>query len=51
MGLGGYQGGYCYDLTGSYTASFASAALAGAANLLVLSALAMHLRLHAASAE
>ena len=47
MGLGGYQGGYCYDLTGSYTASFASAAFAGAANLLVLSALAVHLRWHA----
>jgi MFS family permease len=47
MGLGGYQGGYCYDLTGSYTASFASAAFAGVANLLVLAALAVHLRWHA----
>jgi MFS family permease len=46
MGLGGYQGGYCYDLTGSYAASFASAALAGVANLLVLGALALHLRWH-----
>jgi len=46
MGLGGYQGGLCYDLTGNYDASFASAALAGAANLLVLSALALHLRWH-----
>ena len=46
MGLGGYQGGLCYDLTGSYDASFASAALAGFANLLILSALALHLRLH-----
>ena len=47
MGLGGYEGGYCYDLTGSYEASFASAALAGGTNLLILSALAMHLRWHA----
>jgi len=46
MGLGGYQGGLCYDLTGSYDASFASAALAGAANLLVVSLLALHLRWH-----
>jgi MFS family permease len=46
MGLGGYQGGLCYDLTGSYDASFASAALAGAANLLVVSLLAVHLRWH-----
>ena len=22
MGLGGYQGGYCFDLTGSYAVSF-----------------------------
>lgn len=47
MGLGGYQGGYCYDLTGNYAASFASAAFAGAANLLVLAALAVQLRWYA----
>jgi hypothetical protein len=29
MGLGGWQGGYFYDLTGTYTWSFAAAALAG----------------------
>jgi len=46
MGFGGYQGGLCYDLTGSYNASFASAALAGLANLLVLTALAVHLSWH-----
>jgi len=46
MGLGGYQGGLCYDLTGSYDASFASAAFAGFANLLVLAALTVHLRWH-----
>lgn len=46
MGIGGYHGGLCYDLTGAYDASFASAAFAGAANLLVVSALALHLRWH-----
>jgi MFS family permease len=46
MGLGGYQGGLCYDLSGNYDASFASAALAGVANLIVLGALALHLRWH-----
>jgi MFS family permease len=44
MGLGGYQGGYCFDLTGNYKLSFASAALAGAVNLLVVGAFAAHLR-------
>jgi MFS family permease len=43
MGLGGYQGGYCFDMTGTYAASFGSAALAGVANLLVLAGLALHL--------
>jgi MFS family permease len=46
MGLGGYQGGYCFDLTGNYAVSFASAALAGALNLAILSGLALHLRWH-----
>jgi len=46
MGIGGYQGGYCFDLTGSYAVSFLSAALAGIANLLVVAALALHLRWH-----
>jgi predicted MFS family arabinose efflux permease len=44
MGVGGYQGGYCFDITGTYTASVAGAALAGALNLLVLVGLALHLR-------
>ncbi|MBM3528729.1 MAG: MFS transporter [Alphaproteobacteria bacterium] len=44
MGLGGYQGGYCFDLTGNYRLSFASAALAGVANLLVIAGFAAHLR-------
>lgn len=44
MGLGGYQGGLCFDLTGSYAASFANAALAGAANLALLALLGLLLR-------
>ena len=46
MGVGGYQGGYCFDVTGSYAVSFASAAFAGVVNLLVVGALALHLRWH-----
>lgn len=44
MGLGGYQGGLCFDLTGSYAASFGNAALAGAANLAFLGLLGLLLR-------
>jgi MFS family permease len=36
MAVGGFQGGYCFDLTGSYATAFLSAALAGFANLLIL---------------
>lgn len=39
MGLGGWQGGLFYDLTGSYTVSYANAALAGAINLAILGTL------------
>ncbi len=39
MGLGGYQGGFFFDLTGNYTVSFANAALSGAINLIILAAL------------
>lgn len=38
-GLGGYQGGLCFDLTGAYTVSFANAALAGVLNLIVVGSL------------
>jgi MFS family permease len=48
MGIGGFQGGYCFDLTGNYSASFAIAAYAGLANFAILAGLALHLRLHAA---
>jgi MFS family permease len=39
MASGGYQGGLCFDLTGSYDLSFVSAALAGVANLATVCAL------------
>jgi len=42
--LGGWQGGAFFDLTGSYTASFAVATLAGAINLGVLGLLLLALR-------
>ena len=38
-GLGGYQGGLFYDLTGAYDVSFANAALAGVFNLVVVGSL------------
>jgi MFS family permease len=39
MGLGGYQGGFFFDLTGNYTFSFINAALAGVVNLIILASL------------
>jgi MFS family permease len=39
MGLGGWQGGVLFDLTGDYTQSFANAALAGIVNLSLLTLL------------
>jgi hypothetical protein len=51
MAFGAYSGGYCYDVTGDYAASFASASLAGAANLAVLAGLALHLRWHRSVAD
>jgi MFS family permease len=38
-GIGGYQGGFFFDLTGSYTVSYANAALAGIVNLFIVGAL------------
>lgn len=43
-GLGGYQGGLFYDLTGRYTVSFANAAGAGVLNLLILGTLLVMVR-------
>ncbi len=39
MGIGGYQGGYFFDLTGSYKLAYASAALAGIVNMAIVGAL------------
>jgi MFS family permease len=38
-GLGGYQGGLLFDLTGTYTYGFANGALAGLLNLLIVGSL------------
>jgi len=38
-GLGGYQAGLFFDLTGSYTLSYANAALAGVVNLVIVGSL------------
>ena len=43
-GLGGYQGGLFFDLTGAYTISFANAALAGVINLIIVGALFVTVR-------
>jgi hypothetical protein len=43
-GLGGFQGGFFFDLTGGYSVGFANAALAGGANLLLLGALLLAVR-------
>jgi MFS family permease len=45
MGAGGYQAGFCFDLSGSYELSFRLAALAGVANLACLGVLAAMLKL------
>jgi MFS family permease len=37
--IGGYQGGFFFDLTGNYTVSYANAALAGVINLIIVGAL------------
>ncbi len=42
MGLGGYQGGLFFDLTGNYTFAYANAALAGVVNLMVLGSLLLY---------
>jgi predicted MFS family arabinose efflux permease len=47
MGLGGYFGGFLFDWTGTYTASFAGAAVAGTINVIIL--LALHVRLNRAT--
>ena len=49
MGIGAYQGGYCYDVTGDYAMSFANAAIGGVINLTIVAGLAMHMRAASAS--
>ena len=39
MGLGGYQAGYLFDVTGSYTLSYANSAFAGVVNMIIVGAL------------
>jgi MFS family permease len=39
MGLGGYQAGFFFDLTGNYIYSFANSVLAGIVNLMILGSL------------
>lgn len=38
-GIGGYQGGFFFDLTGNYTLTYANAAFAGMINLILVGAL------------
>jgi len=42
-GIGGWQGGMLFDLTGGYTATYAVAAAAGVLNLLVMTTLVMRI--------
>lgn len=44
MGIGAYQGGYFYDLTGDYTWSYGNAAIAGVINLAIVSGLIWYRR-------
>jgi MFS family permease len=44
MGLGGWQGGFFFDLTGAYTVSYGNAALAGVVNLIILESLRRYIK-------
>jgi MFS family permease len=44
MGIGSYQAGYFYDVSGSYVLSFGGAALAGMVNLAIVAALIWYRR-------
>lgn len=44
MGIGGFQAGYFFDLTGSYTTSYGNATIAGVVNLMILTALFLYRR-------
>lgn len=42
MGLGGFQGGFFFDLSGDYTVSYANAALSGVVNLMIFGSFAYY---------
>ena len=44
MGLGGYQGGLFFDLSGAYTISYANAAASGVVNLIIVASLYFFVR-------
>ena len=44
MGLGGYQGGFFFDLSGSYVIPYANAVAAGVINLIIVSFLFFYYR-------
>ncbi len=44
MGLGGWQGGIAFDLTGDYVWSYANGSIAGVINLLILTLFFLHIR-------
>jgi MFS family permease len=44
MGLGGYQGGFFFDLSGSYVIPYANAVAAGVINLIIVSSLFFYYR-------
>ena len=46
MGIGGYQGGYFYDLTGNYVWSYAIGAFSGIVNLTIVFSLIWYRRNH-----
>ncbi len=43
-GLGGWQGGFFFDVTGAYTWTYANAAFAGIANLVIVGSMWLTLR-------
>jgi uncharacterized membrane protein YphA (DoxX/SURF4 family) len=43
-GIGGFQGGWFYDLTGDYFVSFANASAAGVLNLVLVGSLFLTVR-------
>ncbi len=51
MGLGGYQGGFFFDLSGSYVIPYANAVAAGVINLIIVSSLFFYCRRKSAVLE